>query len=56
MNSGEPFAKVNPKNFGFFSLAKVSPRKVTKILEKCFQNMYCFSWIKLISVLIHLEY
>ena len=27
-----------------------------KILENCFQNMNCFSWIKLIPVLIHLKY
>ena len=25
-------------------------------MENCFQNMICFSWIKLISVLIHFKY
>ena len=29
---------------------------VLKILEHCFQNMNCFSWIKLISVLIYFKY
>ena len=28
MNSGESFAKVNSKNFSFFSLANVSPREI----------------------------
>ena len=27
-----------------------------EILQNCFQNMNCFSWTKLISVLIHLRY
>ena len=31
--SGEPFAKANPKNFAFFSLAKVSPRKVYRVFD-----------------------
>ena len=30
--------------------------QIIKILENCFQNMNCFPWIKLISVLIYLKY
>ena len=33
-----------------------SKYQIMKILENCFQNMNCFVWIKLILVLIHLEY
>ena len=33
-----------------------SKYQLIKILENCFQNMNCFSWIKLIPVLIHLKY
>ena len=33
-----------------------SEYQMIKILENCFQNMNCFSWIKLIPVLIHLKY
>ena len=30
--------------------------KIIKILENCFQNMNCYSWTKLIPVLVHLRY
>ena len=30
--------------------------QIIKLLENCFQNMNCFPWIKLISVLIYLKY
>ena len=30
--------------------------QIMKILGNCFQNINCFSWIKLIQVLIHLKY
>ena len=33
-----------------------SKYQIIKILENCFQNIKCFSWIKLIPVLIHLKY
>ena len=33
-----------------------SKYQIIKILENCFQNMNCFSWIKLIFVPIHLKY
>ena len=33
-----------------------SKNQIINILESCFQNMNCFSWIKLMSVLIHLKY
>ena len=30
--------------------------QIIKILQNCFQNINCFSWIKVIPVLIHLKY
>ena len=33
-----------------------SKYQVINILENCFQNMNCFSWTKLIPILIHLKY
>ena len=30
--------------------------QIIKILENCFKNITCFSWIKLISVLLYLKY
>ena len=35
---------------------KKSNYQITKILESCFQNMDCFLWILLISILIYLKY
>ena len=37
-----------------FTQCKIS--RTFKILKNCFQNTNCFSWIKLIPVLIHLKY
>ena len=33
-----------------------SKYQIIEILESCFQNMNCLSWVKLIPVLIHLKY
>ena len=33
-----------------------SKYQIIKILESCFQNINCFSWIKLTPVLIYLKY
>ena len=37
-----------------FDILEIPDKK--KILENCFENMNCFSWIKLIPALIHLKH